>query len=48
MYLCTAAAYADHVGGERRVIRLLRQFVRSSGASVQLHTKLAPTVAALG
>ncbi|WP_372983862.1 hypothetical protein [Microbacterium sp.] len=47
MYLCTAAAYADHVVGERRTIGLLRQSVRRSGAPVQLHTKLAHVVAAL-
>lgn len=47
MYLCTAAAYADHVVGERRTIGLLRQSVRRSGVPVQLHTKLAHVVAAL-
>lgn len=47
MYLCTAAAYADYVVGERRTIGLLRQSVRRSQLPVQLHTKLASVVSAL-
>lgn len=47
MYLCTAAAYADHVVGERRTIGLLRQSVRRLDTAVQLHTKLATLVQSL-
>lgn len=44
MYLCTAAAYADHVVGERRTIGLLQQSVRRLLHPVHLHTKLASVV----
>lgn len=47
MYLCTAAAYADHVVGERRTIGLLRQSVRRIDTAVQLHAKLATLVQSL-
>lgn len=40
MYLCTAAAYADHVVGERRTIALLRQASKRLGSPVHLHTDL--------
>ena len=47
MYLCTAAAYCDHVVGERRTIGLLRQSVRRLASPVQLHTNLVAVVNAL-
>ncbi|MGO2747518.1 hypothetical protein [Microbacterium sp.] len=47
MYLCTAAAYADHVVGERRTISLLRQSVTRAAAPVQLHTDLVSLIEAL-
>lgn len=47
MYLCTAAAYADHVVGERRTIGLLQQSTRRLGTPVRLHTNLASLVRSL-
>jgi hypothetical protein len=47
MYLCTAAAYSDHVVGERRTIALLRQANARHNLPVRLHTNLASLVAAL-
>ncbi len=44
MYLCTAAAYADHVVGERRTIALLRQATRRLQSPVRLHTDLSSLV----
>jgi hypothetical protein len=47
MYLCTAAAYADHVVGERRTIALLRQATARLHMPVQLHTNLGSLITAL-
>lgn len=47
MYLCTAAAYADHVVGERRTIALLRQATRRLQSPVRLHTNLVSLVESL-
>ncbi|MGO1167414.1 MAG: hypothetical protein ACTMHL_12455, partial [Janibacter sp.] len=47
MYLCTAAAYADHVVGERRTIALLRQTTRRLHSPVHLHTDLVSLVDSL-
>ncbi|MCB8043274.1 hypothetical protein JM654_00825 [Microbacterium oxydans] len=47
MYLCTAAAYADHVVGERRTIGLLHQSTRRLGTPVTLHIKLDSLVRSL-
>jgi hypothetical protein len=40
MYLCTAAAYADHVVGERRTTALLRQATARLKSPVRLHANL--------
>lgn len=47
IYLCTAAAYADHVAGDKRTIALLRQATRRLKNPVGLHTDLVSLVAAL-
>jgi len=47
MYLCTAAAYSDHVVGERRTVALLRQAKKRLGSPVGLHTSLVSLVESL-
>lgn len=47
MSLCTAAANADHVVGDKRTIALLRQATRGLKTPVGLHANLVSLVSSL-
>jgi hypothetical protein len=47
IYLCTAAAYADYVVGERSAVGLLSQSVRRLDAPVSLHRRIGSLIADL-